>query len=118
MQETKACLANIFKMIGDKASTERGLVELWHFQRDHPETDINPHLARTSDQFRHYIQRGLSKVDRRLGVNAGMLQHGSRTDLMPHTLWHSFPLNDILLAVRAFTFIFVKHHPHIAFPCF
>jgi hypothetical protein len=71
VQETKARLANIFKMIGDKASTERGLVELWHFQRDHPETDINPHLARTSSQFRHYIQRGLSKVDRRMANSAG-----------------------------------------------
>lgn len=71
-QETKACLANIFKMIGDKASTERGLVELWHFQRDHPETDINPHLAKTSSQFRHYIQRGLSKVDKRMGSNQGI----------------------------------------------
>jgi len=74
VQETKARLANIFKMIGDKASTERGLVELWHFQRDHPETDINPHLARTSSQFRHYIQRGLSKVDRRMANSAGKLQ--------------------------------------------
>ncbi|KAL0028272.1 hypothetical protein WJX79_006476 [Trebouxia sp. C0005] len=71
-QETKARLANIFKMIGDKASTERGLVELWHFQRDHPEADINPHLARTSSQFRHYIQRGLSKVDRRMANSAGV----------------------------------------------
>lgn len=61
-------------MIGDKASTEKGLVELWHFQHDHPETDINPHLARTSTQFRHYIQRGLSKVDKRMGSNQG-LQH-------------------------------------------
>ena len=72
MQETKARLANIFKMIGDKASTEKGLVELWHFQHDHPETDINPHLARTSTQFRHYIQRGLSKVDKRMGSNSGL----------------------------------------------
>ncbi|KAL0039701.1 hypothetical protein WJX77_005628 [Trebouxia sp. C0004] len=71
-QETKARLANIFKMIGDKGSTERGLVELWHFQQDHPETDINPHLARTSSQFRHYIQRGLSKVDRRMANSAGV----------------------------------------------
>ena len=59
-------------MIGDKASTEKGLVELWHFQHDHPETDINPHLARTSPQFRHYIQRGLSKVDKRMGSSSGL----------------------------------------------
>ena len=72
VQETKARLANIFKMIGDKASTERGLVELWHFQHDHPDTDINPHLARTSSQFRHYIQRGLSKVDKRMGGISGV----------------------------------------------
>ena len=71
IQEIKARLANIFKMIGDKASTEQGLVELWHFQRDHPQTDINPHLARTSAQFRHYIQRGLSKVDRRMSNTEG-----------------------------------------------
>ncbi len=63
-------------MIGDKASTERGLVELWHFQREHTETDINPHLARTSSQFRHYIQRGLSKVDRRMANSAG--KHGCK----------------------------------------
>ena len=76
-QETKTRLANIFKMIGDKASTERGLIELWHFQRDHPETDIKPHLARTSSQFRQYIERGLSKVDRRMRNNAGVYSRHS-----------------------------------------
>ena len=52
MQETKARLAGIFKKIGDKATTERGLEELWQFQKDLPEVDIKPHLAKTSPQFR------------------------------------------------------------------
>ena len=55
MQETKARLAGIFKKIGDKATTERGLEELWQFQKDLPEVDINPHLAKTSPQFRSAV---------------------------------------------------------------
>lgn len=97
MQEVKARLANIFKKIGDKASTETGLQELWQFQQDHPSTDLTPHLARTSDQFRHYIQRGLSKVERRMQRTAGAkdsqhacvyacVQHGCTQT--PTYAWH------------------------------
>lgn len=76
LQEVKARLANIFKKIGDKASTELGLQELWQFQQEHPETDLTPHLARTSDQFRQYIQRGLTKVERRMQRSAGTVLIG------------------------------------------
>lgn len=54
-------LAEIFKKIGDKATTTVGITELYRFTQDHPEIDISPHLSRTSEAFQLYIKRGLAK---------------------------------------------------------
>jgi cytoskeleton-associated protein 5 len=60
--ETKTILAEIFKKIGVKETTQEGLMELYRFQRDHPSIDIEPHLQRTSSHFQTYIKRGLEKI--------------------------------------------------------
>ncbi|KAK9814323.1 hypothetical protein WJX72_004049 [[Myrmecia] bisecta] len=72
--DTKPRLAAIFKMIGDKGSTERGLEELFLFQREFPDVDISPHLSKTSPQFRQYIERGLHKVEKRMSGGAGAVR--------------------------------------------
>jgi cytoskeleton-associated protein 5 len=55
--DLKSELASIFKKIGEKASTARGLEELYDFSRAHPDVDIQPHLSRTSGAFQMYIKR-------------------------------------------------------------
>ena len=59
--DLKSQLASIFKQIGDKSTTSAGLEALYRFTKRHPSVDIHPHLAKTSDAFRAYIQRGLAK---------------------------------------------------------
>ena len=61
--DLKSQLAGIFKKIGEKATTAKGLEELYDFSRVHPTVDIQPHLARTSGAFQNYIKRGLGKVE-------------------------------------------------------
>lgn len=61
-QETKAQLARIFKMIGGKTTTDEGIEALYRFQMANPSVDLAPHLAKTSVQFRQYIERGLQRV--------------------------------------------------------
>ena len=61
--DLKSRLAGIFKKIGEKATTARGLEELYDFSTAHPTVDIQPHLARTSGAFQNYIKRGLGKVE-------------------------------------------------------
>jgi len=61
----KGELASIFKKIGDKDRTQLGLQELYYFKKAHPEIDIAPHLHKTSEAFRSYIQHGLKKVEER-----------------------------------------------------
>lgn len=40
----------------------QGLLDLYMFKRERPHVDLSPHLAKTSLQFRSYIQRGLAQV--------------------------------------------------------
>ena len=61
--DLKSRLANIFKKIGEKSTTAKGLEELYDFSRAYPMVDIQPHLARTSGAFQGYIKRGLAKVE-------------------------------------------------------
>ena len=61
--DLKSRLANIFKKIGEKSTTAKGLEELYDFSRAYPRVDIQPHLARTSGAFQGYIKRGLAKVE-------------------------------------------------------
>lgn len=65
-QEAKQQLAAIFKKIGDRNSTEKGLEDLYFFKMSNPEIDIGVHLAKTSEAFRKYIQAGLDKVEGRV----------------------------------------------------
>ncbi len=61
--DLKSQLAGIFRKIGDKGTTAEGIEELYAFKQAQPEIDITPHLAKTSDAFQLYIQRGLAKVE-------------------------------------------------------
>lgn len=61
--DLKTQLAAIFRKIGDKATTAEGIEELFAFKQEQPGIDITPHLAKTSDAFQLYIQRGLAKVE-------------------------------------------------------
>jgi cytoskeleton-associated protein 5 len=61
--DLKTQLAGIFRKIGDKGTTAEGIEELYAFKLAQPGIDITPHLAKTSDAFQLYIQRGLAKVE-------------------------------------------------------
>jgi cytoskeleton-associated protein 5 len=61
--DLKTQLAGIFRKIGDKVTTAEGIEELYSFKQAQPGIDITPHLAKTSDAFQLYIQRGLAKVE-------------------------------------------------------
>ena len=61
--DLKAQLAAIFRKIGDKTTTAEGIEELFAFKQEQPGIDITPHLAKTSEAFQLYIQRGLAKVE-------------------------------------------------------
>ena len=58
-------LAGIFRKIGDKLTSLEGIEELYDFRQEHPSIDIQPHIAKTSDAFQLYIQRGLAQVEGR-----------------------------------------------------
>ena len=60
--DTKAHLAEIFRRISVTEQSAAGLRDLHAFMQTHPGTDIEPFLARTSSQFRAYIQRGLARA--------------------------------------------------------
>ncbi len=88
-ESSKWALGEIFKKIGDKATTEQargprrppatpapagmrtrrraraaaqGLLDLFLFMRERPDVDLSPHLAKTSPQFRNYIEKGLAQA--------------------------------------------------------
>lgn len=61
--ELKAELAIIFRKIGEKATTSEGLENLYDFKATNPSVDVGKHLAKTSDAFRLYIERGLKRVE-------------------------------------------------------
>jgi len=55
-------LAEIFRKIGSRENTKEGLVELYDFLEKHPDTDLNPFLAKSSQFFQNYIDRGLKSI--------------------------------------------------------
>ena len=59
----RVLLAGIFRKIGDKLTSLEGIEELYDFKQEHPAIDIQPHIAKTSDAFQLYIQRGLAQVE-------------------------------------------------------
>jgi cytoskeleton-associated protein 5 len=61
----RVLLAGIFRKIGDKLTSLEGIEELYDFKQEHPAIDIQPHIAKTSDAFQLYIQRGLAQVEGR-----------------------------------------------------
>ncbi|CAD7700615.1 unnamed protein product [Ostreobium quekettii] len=69
--DVKADLAAIFKKIGDKNHSKAGMEELFQFQMEHPLVDIGPYLAGTSEAFKAYIERGISKIKSRRGQDSG-----------------------------------------------
>ncbi len=61
--EAKAMLTEIFKKIGTKDSTRNGLYDLYQFKKDHPSVDVQPYLAKCSEQFQEYIKTGLGSIE-------------------------------------------------------
>jgi len=59
------CLKEIFKRIGQKETTKQGLQDLYNFKQRNPHADrqLEPFLAKSSDYFRSYIERGLKSID-------------------------------------------------------
>jgi hypothetical protein len=47
---------------GRARSAAQGLLDLFLFMRERPDVDLSPHLAKTSPQFRNYIEKGLAQV--------------------------------------------------------
>ena len=60
-------LVEIFKKIGQKELTKVGLQELYNFKQAHPDVDLEPFLAQSSQYFRDYIERGLRKIEDEVG---------------------------------------------------
>jgi len=58
----RSALAEIFQKIGNKKTSEQGLLDLHLFRLENPAVDINAHLAKTSANFRAYIESGLKKA--------------------------------------------------------
>merc|ERR1719266_1733857 len=56
-------LAEIFKKIGQKELTKVGLQELYNFKQQNPHADLEPFLAKSSEYFRNYIERGLKNIE-------------------------------------------------------
>lgn len=56
-------LAEIFKKIGQKELTKVGLQELYNFKQQNPHADLEPFLAKSSEYFRDYIERGLKSIE-------------------------------------------------------
>ena len=62
--DLKSRLANIFKKIGEKSTTAKGLEELYDFSPGVPDGGHSASsTARTSGAFQGYIKRGLAKVE-------------------------------------------------------
>lgn len=60
----RSALADIFKKIGEKKTSEQGLMELHLFGLKNPDVDFDAHLAKTSANFKAYIESGLKKAAR------------------------------------------------------
>merc|ERR1719411_528101 len=56
-------LAEIFRKIGQKELTKVGLQELYNFKQQNPHADLEPFLAKSSEYFRDYIERGLKSIE-------------------------------------------------------
>lgn len=56
-------LADIFGKIGEKETTKEGLTMLYDFRLQHPETDIEPYLSKSSKYFQEYIEKGLKEIE-------------------------------------------------------
>uniref|UniRef100_A0A1B6CWX2 TOG domain-containing protein n=1 Tax=Clastoptera arizonana TaxID=38151 RepID=A0A1B6CWX2_9HEMI len=59
---TQDQLSDIFRKIGNKQETQEGLRLLYDFKQRYPETDVQPHLEKTNQFFRDYIERGLDSI--------------------------------------------------------
>jgi len=55
-------LAEIFKKIGSREHTKEGLNDLYDFKVKYPDADIQPFLAKSSQFFQDYIERGLTNI--------------------------------------------------------
>ena len=60
--EKKRRLTDIFSRLTTGATREQGLVQLQQYIANHPEVDLEPYLAKTSRNFRAYIERSLNTV--------------------------------------------------------
>lgn len=62
-------LAEILKKIGQKELTKQGLNELYNFKKQNPQADLEPFLARLSQNFRDYIEDGLKRIAQEKAVS-------------------------------------------------
>lgn len=71
-------LAEIFGKIGEKETTKEGLVLLYDFRLQHPETDIEPFLSKSSPFFQEYIEKGLKDIEMSRNNKEAMSQNAPR----------------------------------------
>lgn len=55
-------LREIFKKIGVKETSKEGLLLLYEFKEQHPESDYDPFLKKSSPFFQQYIYKGLEEI--------------------------------------------------------
>jgi len=56
-------LQDIFSKIGSKENSQEGLKELYEFKEKYPDVDVNPFIAKASQFFRNYVERGLKAIE-------------------------------------------------------
>ncbi len=48
---------------------QSGLQDLYNFKQENPHADLEPFLAKSSDYFRQYIERGLRTIELEVGIH-------------------------------------------------
>jgi len=80
-------LTEVFKKIGSKTETNEGLNELYDFKLQHPGTDLEPFLKKSSKFFQEYIERGLKNIESERGGKPSSMSSsdGSASSLLSST---------------------------------
>ncbi|CAG9764905.1 unnamed protein product [Ceutorhynchus assimilis] len=79
-------LTEIFQKIGSKEDTKEGLNLLFNFLQQHPESDIEPFLGKSSKFFQDYIRSGLKEIEleRKFATNCDIVSNNNSDDVDPN----------------------------------
>ncbi|CAG0884793.1 unnamed protein product [Darwinula stevensoni] len=78
-------LTEIFTKIGNKEETKEGLVMLFEFKQQYPETDLSPFLNKSSQFFKRYVEQHLAKIEAERASTTTAPLHSSVPQSCPAT---------------------------------